>query len=45
MEHSFRHRLSAAIDPEMRSGHGLSLLNRVVFAGILVLVGIAVLET
>ena len=45
MEHSFRHRLAAAIDPEMRSGRGLSPLNRLVFAAILLLIGIAVLET
>ncbi|MCA0204917.1 MAG: ion transporter [Proteobacteria bacterium] len=42
---SLRHRVSAAIDPEMRVQSGLSPFNRVVVAGIIVLIAIAVLET
>ncbi len=45
MDHTLRHRVSAAIDPEMRGKPGLSLFNRLVVAGILALIGIAVLET
>lgn len=45
MEHSPRHRLSAALDPEMRKQPGLSPANQAVIGGILVLVIIAILET
>jgi voltage-gated potassium channel len=45
MEHSLRHRVSLAIDPEMRGRTGLSRFNRVVIWAILVLVLIGVLET
>lgn len=45
MAQSLRHRLSAALDPEMHGGHGLSVLNRLIMAGILVLILLAVLET
>ena len=45
MDHSLRHRVSVAIDPEMRGVPGLSMFNQLVVAGILVLIAIAVLET
>ncbi len=45
MDHTLRHRLAASIDPEMRNAPGLSTFNRLVVAGIIVLVSIAVLET
>lgn len=45
MDASLRHRVSVAIDPEMRATPGLSRFNQIVVAGTLVLVVIAVLET
>lgn len=45
MAQSFRHRLSEMLDPEMHRGPGLSALNRLVVAGILVLILLAVLDT
>ena len=45
MTQSLRHRLSAALDPEMHAGHGLSALNRLIVAAILMLILLAVLET
>ena len=45
MAQSFRHRLSEALDPEMHRGTGLSVLNRLIVAAILVLILLAVLET
>ena len=45
MNRTLRHRISAAIDPEMRDGRGLSAFNAVVVGGILVLIAVAVLET
>ena len=45
MDRTLRHRISAAIDPEMRDAPGLSVFNRLVVGGILALIVIAVLET
>jgi len=45
MEHSLRHRVSEAIDPEMRQEPGLSAFNQAVVSAILGLVLIGVLET
>lgn len=45
MEHSQRHRVSEAIDPELRPGKGLSRFNRIVIWAILALVAVGVLET
>lgn len=45
MEHSLRHRISEAIDPETRRDPGLSRFNQLVVGAILGLVVIGVLET
>lgn len=45
MQPTLRHRVSAAIDPEMREAPGLSTFNRVVTGAILTLISIGVLET
>ena len=45
MTRSLRHRLSEALDPEMRTAPGLSVLNRLIVAAILALILLAVLET
>lgn len=45
MQPSLRHRLSVAVDPEMREDDGLSPFNRLVVSGILLLILVGVLET
>lgn len=45
MEHSLRHRVSRAVDPEMSDGDGLSRFNLWVVLAIAVMVTIGVLET
>ncbi len=45
LQPGFRERLSAQIDPEMRTAPGLSVLNRVVIAAIVVMITLGVLET
>jgi len=45
MEHSLRHRVAQAVDPEMREDSGLSRFNLWVVVAILVMVSAGVLET